>query len=64
MGPLARRSCWQSKTLVSLHTWNTLFGRPVSTGRKKEHNLSLCNDESVSVFLVSGSPEERKKYVR
>lgn len=45
------------------HTWNTLFGRPVSTGRKKEHNLSLCNDESVSVFLVSGSPEERKKYV-
>ncbi len=45
------------------YTWNTLFGRPVSTGRKNEHDLPLCNGEVVSVFLVSGSPEEREKYV-
>ena len=44
------------------HTWNTLFGRTVRTG-SNERPLSLVNGESVSVFLVSGSPEERKKYV-
>ena len=44
------------------YTWNTLFERRVRTG-KYEHNLPLCNGESVSVFLVSGSPEERGKYV-
>lgn len=45
------------------YTWNTLFGRRVSTGRKYDHKLPLCNGEVVSVFLVSGSPEEREKYV-
>ena len=44
------------------HTWNTLFGRTVRTGIK-ERPLSLGNGESVSVFLVSGSPEEQEKYV-
>jgi len=41
-------------------TWNTLFGRQVRTGKKK---LYLTNYDYVEVFLVSGSPEEREKYV-
>lgn len=44
------------------YTWNTLFGGTVRTG-SNERLLSLGNGESVSVFLVSGSPEERGKYV-
>ena len=44
------------------YTWNTLFGYRVRTGIN-ERNLPLCNGEAVSVFLVSGSPEERGKYV-
>lgn len=40
-------------------TWNELFGRSVKTGIY-EHLLST---EFVKVFLVSGSPEERQKYV-
>ncbi len=44
------------------YTWNCLFGREVRTGQD-ERELPLGNGESVSVFLVSGSPQERKKYV-
>ena len=44
------------------HTWDMLFGRgrPVRTGIH-ERDLPLCNGEVVSVFLVSGAPQERKK---
>jgi len=42
-------------------TWNTLFGRTVRTG-DKTHKLKLRTGESVDVFLVSGSPEERRIY--
>lgn len=44
------------------HTWNTLFGRVVHTG-KNERELSLGDGARATVFLVSGSPEEREKYV-
>lgn len=44
------------------HTWNTLFGRPVRTGRWARP-LELRPGESVDVFLISGSPEERELYV-
>lgn len=44
------------------HTWNTLFGRPVRTGRELKR-LYLTRLKYVEVFLVSGSPEERKLYV-
>ena len=44
------------------HTWNTLFGSTVRTG--KEERLLYFNEcEYVKVFLVSGSPEERETYV-
>lgn len=43
-------------------TWNALFGRNVKTGIY-EHKLYLKSTEYVNVFLVSGSPEERHKYV-
>jgi len=43
-------------------TWNQLFGRTVKTGIY-EHDLYLNSTEYVKVFLVSGSPEERQKYV-
>jgi len=43
-------------------TWNTLFGRTVKTGRD-ERRLWLSETEWVTVFLVSGSPEERQQYV-
>jgi hypothetical protein len=43
-------------------TWNELFGRIVKTG-VHEHQLYLNSTEYVNVFLVSGSPEERQKYV-
>src|SRR5262249_37870412 len=42
-------------------TWNTLFGRTVRTGSELR-NLKIA-DDTVPVFLVSGSPEERKEYV-
>ncbi|HEU5415534.1 MAG TPA: hypothetical protein VFW31_17335 [Candidatus Angelobacter sp.] len=42
-------------------TWNTLFGRIVRTG-DKTHKLELRTGEFVDVFLVSGSPEERRIY--
>lgn len=44
------------------HTWNTLFKATVRTG-KEERRLYFNNGEYVNVFLVSGSPEEREKYV-
>lgn len=44
------------------HTWNTLFGETVKTG-KYQRKLWLNNCEYVDVFLVSGSPEERETYV-
>ena len=40
------------------HTWNTLFRRRVQTG-KKVRQLELRPGESVEVFLINGSPEER-----
>lgn len=43
-------------------TWNTLFGRTVRTG-SEIRDLEIQSGVSVSVFLVSGSPEERKEYV-
>jgi len=44
------------------HTWNTLFGAIVKTGKEERH-LYFNDCEFVKVFLVSGSPEERKKNV-
>ena len=43
-------------------TWKTLFGDIVRTGIN-ERRLYLTDNEYVNVFLVSGSPEEREKYV-
>ncbi|QSI30451.1 hypothetical protein GNX71_12995 [Variovorax sp. RKNM96] len=40
-------------------TWHTLFDADVRTG-KHERKLYLNKAQWVSVFLVSGSPEERK----
>lgn len=40
-------------------TWNALFGRTVRTGSEMR-KLFLKGTEYVEVFLVSGSPEERK----
>lgn len=44
------------------YTWNTLFGRTVRTGREQK-SLRLTAETAVEVFLVSGSPEERHRYV-
>jgi hypothetical protein len=43
-------------------TWNTLFGRTVKTG-SEIRTLALTDDLTIPVFLVSGSPEERRLYV-
>lgn len=43
-------------------TWNSLFGQEVRTG-KHERQLHLIDEKSTSVFLISGSPEERKEYI-
>lgn len=43
-------------------TWNTLFGRTVRTG-KEIRELEIFKDQFVDVFLVSGSAEERERYV-
>jgi hypothetical protein len=43
------------------HTWNTLFGETVRTG-KHSRRLELGKNEFVEVFLISGSNEERKQY--
>lgn len=53
---LGHRNSGKSKT------WNELFGRTVKTGIY-EHTLYLKSKEYVKVFLVSGSAEERQKYV-
>ena len=50
------------KSSGKTYTWNSLFGRTVKTG-KKLRKLYLNKDEYVDVFLVNGSPGERKKYV-
>ena len=42
-------------------TWNTLFGATVRTG-KNTRTLPLGGGRCVGVFLISGSPEERKIY--
>lgn len=44
------------------YTWDTLFNATVRTG-KEERRLYFSDREYVKVFLVSGSPEERKTYV-
>jgi hypothetical protein len=43
-------------------TWNTLFGRRVKTG-SETRSLLLSDGRSAPVFLISGSPEERRRYV-
>jgi hypothetical protein len=43
-------------------TWNTLFGQTVRTSHLIRR-LHLTESASVEVFLVSGSPEERRTYV-
>ncbi|MGC4031492.1 MAG: hypothetical protein QM754_07120 [Tepidisphaeraceae bacterium] len=43
-------------------TWNTLFGSEVRTGTKVR-TLEVGDGQAVEVFVVSGSPEERKLYV-
>lgn len=43
-------------------TWKMLFGDNVRTG-SNERRLYLTDDEYIIVFLVSGSAEERHKYV-
>ena len=43
------------------HTWNTLFGATVRTGKYARH-LMLRPGECVEVFLISGSNEERNQY--
>ena len=43
-------------------TWNTLFGRTVRTS-SEVRMLRLSEEVDVPVFLVSGSPEERKQDV-
>ena len=46
------------------HTWNTLFrADEVRSNRTRCRCLELRPGERVEVFLVSGSPEERKKPV-
>lgn len=42
-------------------TWNTLFGHAVQTG-PLPRLLEVSRSETVEVFLISGSNEERKKY--
>lgn len=44
------------------HTWNTLFGRRVRTG-KNLRTLEFPDGKRLDLFLVSGSPEERQEYV-
>lgn len=44
-------------------TWNTLFEKTVRSGRNV-HELKLRTGEYVEVFLISGSPEERRLYAK
>jgi hypothetical protein len=43
-------------------TWNSLFNGTVKTGKYKR-TLLLWNNESVDVFLVNGSPQERNEKI-
>jgi hypothetical protein len=43
-------------------TWNTLFKRTVKTGTKLKL-LEIYPGKFLKVFLVSGSPQERKKLI-
>lgn len=45
------------------HTWEKLFESKVSTS-KKERFLFLNEYSAVKVFLINGSPEERKKHIK
>lgn len=56
LGVLGNRNSGKSRT------WNVLFEETVKTG-KYLRKLYLNKREYVEVFLVSGSPEERGKYV-
>ena len=56
IGVLGNRNSGKSKT------WNTLFDKTVITGTHKR-KLQLSETEWTSVFLISGSPEERETYV-
>jgi hypothetical protein len=44
-------------------TWNHLFNRVVKTGEKLRP-VYLNSAQYAEVFLISGSPEEREKYVQ
>ena len=55
VGALGNRNSGKS------HTWNTLFGRTVKTG-KETRLLNLLPGKCVEVFLISGSFEERGEY--
>jgi len=53
---LGHRNSGKSKT------WNTFFGRTVRTG-KHPKRLFFTANQYVNVLLISGSPEERKKFI-
>lgn len=55
VGVLGNRNAGKSTT------WNTLFGARVRTGQNTR-TLNLYGGEGTEVFLISGSPEERKLY--
>jgi hypothetical protein len=57
VGVLGNRNSGKSKT------WNTLFNKDMVKTGKYERELQLSETESISVFLISGSPEERGIYV-
>ncbi|WP_430410282.1 hypothetical protein [Kordia sp.] len=57
IGVLGHRNSGKSKT------WYSLFGNDKIKTGKKMRKLYLNQSEYVNVFLVSGSPEERNKYV-
>jgi hypothetical protein len=44
------------------YTWNKLFHQEVRTGRELK-KLYLSDGSYIEIFLVSGSPQERKLYV-
>ena len=57
IGVLGNRNSGKSKT------WNTLFDKKTVITGKRERQLQLSKTEWISVFLISGSPEERGAYV-
>ena len=44
-------------------TWNSLFGHRVKSG-PQPRTLPLNRSEQTQVFLISGSPEERRLYAK